>query len=272
MDEKTDGGLMSRRGQVLGTVEHGIGWITLANPDRLNAISYSMWQELVGLLDRFDSDPGVRCLVVCGEGERAFCVGADISEFGTIRSGSEDNAGYESVSTTAMARLQSVRKPTIAMIRGYCLGGGLAVALCCDLRLADESSLFSIPAAKLGLGYNYDGIKRLVSIVGPSNAKRIFFTASRFGTAEALKIGLVDSLHAKADLEGAVTALTDTIAANAPMTITAAKYAIDTATLDHADQNMDECRRLAQACFDSEDFAEGRRAFAEKRSPKFTGR
>lgn len=263
---------MQENGQVIDAVEGSIGWITLVNPSRLNAISYSMWGGIEAAITRFEQNPDVRCVVIRGEGARSFSVGADISEFDNVRSDKDANVEYERVATHAMLRLQSTSKPTIAMIRGYCIGGGAALAVCCDLRLAETGARFGIPAAKLGLGYDYPGIKRLVSLVGPSSAKRLFFTASQFPAEEALRIGLLDSITAPDELEATVKALANTIAVNAPMTIAAAKFAVGTATCDHGEQDMEEVFRLVQACFVSEDYAEGRRAFSEKRAPVFKGR
>ncbi len=249
-----------------------IGWMTFNNPERHNAVSLEMWEAAESILADFAEDNDVRVIVVTGAGGKAFVSGADISKFESERGSKEAVAHYSSVSAAAFTRLEQSHKPTIAMIDGYCIGGGLAVAVSCDIRICSEKSQFGIPAARLGLGYAFDGLRRLVGTVGPAFAKEIMFTASRFDSGRALATGLVNRVVVEGDLKKTVTELAETIAENAPLTVTAAKRIIGEIQKDAGDRDLDMCRTLVQACFDSEDYVEGRTAFMEKRKPNFLGR
>ena len=252
--------------------EDQIGWLKLNNPDRRNAISLSMWQAIPTVLADFEADPDIRVVVVTGVGTRAFAAGADISEFEAVRDSAETAAVYAEHGERAYQALATTAKPTLAMIHGYCIGGGLAVALSCDIRLASERASFSIPAARLGLGYGQRHLSKLVSIVGPANAKEILFTARMFSAVEAASMGLVNRVIPANVLADYVRDYCRTIADNAPLTISAVKTII--AEITNPDEPIDHalCDRLVQACFDSQDYAEGRRAFMEKRKPVFQGR
>lgn len=257
-----------------GRVHHevtasGVGWIILDNPGKHNAISLEMWRTLIDVLGRFEADAGIRCVVIRGEGERAFCAGADVAEKQGI-----DNATALRDLDLGLAGHQAVRsfgKPLIAMVSGYCLGAGMGIALDCDLRIAASSAAFGIPAARLGLGYPYALAKGLADLVGPAFAKQILFTSERVPAERAFQIGLVNEIIPLADLLAFVTELAERIAANAPMTIAAAKQAIATALSGPQGSDAAECESRARACLASEDYAEGRRAFAEKRQPRFRG-
>lgn len=252
-------------------VANGIGWITADNPARMNAYTAAMWEALPGLLRRAEADSAVRVVVLRGAGTRAFSAGADISEFETSRTGDAAKV-YDRLNHQAFAALGECGKPTIAMIHGHCLGGGLGIALCCDLRLADTASQFAIPAAKLGIGYNPRWVRPLLAVVAPPRAKEILFTGRRFSSAEALAMGLVNVVHESEALLAATEALAGEIAANAPMSVLAAKRAIDelTARPEHPDTATLDA--MVEACFTSADYAEGRRAFLEKRKPRFEGK
>lgn len=249
----------------------GIGWITADNPNRMNAYTAAMWEALPGLLRRAEADASVRVVVLRGAGTRAFSAGADISEFETSRTGDAAKI-YDRLNHQAFAALSECPKPTIAMVHGHCLGGGLALALCCDLRIVDEPSQFAIPAAKLGIGYNPRWVRPLLAVVAPPRAKEILFTGRRFSSAQALAMGLVNAVHATDALLPTVEALAGEIAGNAPMTVLAAKRTIDelTARPEHPDTATLDA--MVEACFTSADYAEGRRAFLEKRKPTFTGK
>jgi len=257
---------------LLGRREPPVGRLVFNNPDRLNAVSLEMWQAVGDVMGAFSVDPEVRAVVVSGAGERAFVSGADISQFDAVRASPDANAHYNAVSEAGRAAIANCPKPTVAMIRGYCIGGGLAVALSCDLRIAAEGSQFAIPAARLGLGYAFQAMQTLVGIVGPANAKEIMLTARRFTAEEALRMRLVNKVVPAADLETEVEAYAQAIAANAPLTVKAAKLTIDQAMRDAGDRDLGAVQAAVDACFASEDYKEGRAAFAAKRPPRFEGR
>ena len=258
--------------KMLAEKDGAIGRLIFNNPARHNAVSLEMWQGVAQIMAEFEADDAIRVIVLSGAGGKAFVSGADISEFKEKRSNEEAAAEYAKISEAARVKLQETLKPTIAMIRGYCIGGGLATALACDLRIAAVGSRFGIPAAKLGLGYAYDGIAKLIGVVGPAFAREIFYTARQFTAEEALQMGLVNRVVPSDELEGYVKTYCDTIAANAPLTIRAAKQIVREALKDESKRDMELCRRVVAECFASEDYAEGRTAFMEKRRPVFKGR
>ena len=258
--------------KMLAEKDGAVGRIIFNNPARHNAVSLDMWQAVAQIMDDFEADPGVRVIVVTGAGGKAFVSGADISEFKEKRANEEAAAAYSKVSEQARLKLHETLKPTIAMIRGYCIGGGLATAIGCDIRIAAEGSRFGIPAAKLGLGYAYDGIKKLIDLVGPAYAREIFYTARQFSAEEAVGMGLINRLVPGDELESYVKNYCDMIAANAPLTIRAAKQIVREVLKDEGSRDMALCKRVVDECFASADYAEGRTAFMEKRRPVFTGR
>jgi enoyl-CoA hydratase/carnithine racemase len=249
-----------------------IGWITFDNPARRNAVSLEMWQALADIVADYAADDAIRVIVLKGAGDKAFVSGADISEFGEKRSSAQNSREYNETSLRAMTALQDVDKPTIAMIRGWCVGGGVALAVACDIRIASDDSGFAIPAAKLGLGYNFEGVRRLVQLVGPAFAREIFFTARKFTAAEAVAMGLVNRLVPAAELEASVREYAGTIAGNAPLTVASIKTLVAQALKDESARDMALCREVVDRCFASADYVEGRTAFMEKRKPRFTGR
>ena len=245
------------------------GWLVLNRPERRNALNADMWAAIPPLMQALDAAPDVRVIVIRGEGPEAFAAGADISEFGAARNDAAAARAYEELNGRAFHAIRGAAKPVIAMVRGFCIGGGLAIALACDLRIADQTALFSLPPAKLGLAYPLDGLRDLVLTVGPAAAKEIIFTARRIKTEEARRLGLINRIAA--DLEAETKALCAEIAEGAPFTQTHAKRAIDFITGRPGHEDDADVAWLAARCFDSADYAEGRAAFAEKRKPGFRG-
>src|SRR5665213_266726 len=258
--------------KMIAEKDGAVGRIIFNNPARHNAVSLDMWQAVAQIMEDFESDPAIRVVVLSGAGGKAFVSGADISEFKEKRASAEAAEAYAKVSETARIRLQETLKPTIAMIRGYCIGGGMATALACEIRIATEGSKFGVPAAKLGLGYAYDGIKKLIDIVGPAYAREILYTARQFTAEEALGMGLVNRVVPDGELESYVNNYCTTIAGNAPLTVRAAKQIVREALKDESKRDMALCKRVVEECFASQDYTEGRTAFMEKRRPVFTGR
>jgi enoyl-CoA hydratase/carnithine racemase len=264
--------MISPSERMIAEKDGAIGWMVFNNPERRNALSMDMWQAIPAILDHFESDPEVRVIVLKGAGDKAFVSGADISQFEQQRSSAESVAQYDKIADAAGVRLQEVRKPTIAMIHGFCIGGGLGVALQCDLRIAADNARFAIPAARLGLGYRWGGVKKLVDIVGPSFAKEIFYTARQFSAAEALAMGLVNRVVPEAELEPYVRDYCARIAENAPLTLEAVKGVVNELARPGAQFDRAKCEAMVARCFASQDYIEGRRAFMEKRKPVFAGK
>ncbi|MEQ1888317.1 MAG: enoyl-CoA hydratase [Alphaproteobacteria bacterium] len=253
-------------------IEGPVAWIIFNHPERRNAMSIDMWQAVPRMLDQIEADNSIRVIVLKGAGDEAFVAGADISEFETHRATPVAVAAYEEIVDAANWRLCNSPIPSIAMIRGYCIGGGMAIALNCDLRIATPRSVFAIPAAKLGLGYRHGGIRTLMNLVGPGFAREIFFTARQFNATEALHMSLINSLIDEAHILDKVMELCAQIAANAPLTIRAAKQTMLDIQRQPDDFDATLSEQMVQSCFASEDYKEGRRAFMDKRKPKFLGR
>ena len=257
--------------KMLAEVNDGIGWITFNAPEKRNAMSLDMWQGLGEILGKLQEETSLRVLILKGAGDAAFVSGADISEFEDKRSSQRDRDAYEAAFDDALDKLANFATPVVAMIRGYCIGGGLAIALNTDIRIATEQSKFGIPAAKLGLGYGFEAVKTLESIVGPSHAKDILFTARFLEAKEALSIGLVNFMVGSESLEQTVIEYANKIVTNAPLTIRAVKKTVGEVVKDPGQKNPAHIERMVNDCFLSADYQEGRRAFMEKRKPKFTG-
>jgi enoyl-CoA hydratase len=259
-------------GKILQGISDGVGVITFNNPEKRNAMSLDMWEGLGHALVELRDDADVRVVILVGAGDKAFVSGADISQFEKNRHNAEASEEYAKRSAAQRALLADYPKPTIACIRGFCLGGGMQVAMLADIRIASDNSQFGIPAAKLGIAYGYDGLKNLVSLVGPSWARLLMYTGMRIDAAEAERIGLVDRVLPDAELWDATMEIARTISSNAPLAIQAAKITIAQVLKDPDRRDMDAIKAIGTACMDSEDFREGRRAFMEKRKPNFTGR
>jgi enoyl-CoA hydratase len=257
--------------KIVSTHENGVAHILFNNPDKRNAVSLDMWQAVGRALDGFAADERVRVVVLSGAGGKAFVSGADISKFEQERASTEAIAHYNRTTAEVSGKLVAFPKPTIAQITGSCVGGGVALAVCCDLRICGEGSRFGIPAARLGLGYGFAGINRLVQLVGPSFAKEIFFTARLFSAAEAHGMGLVNRVVPDDGVEAYVADYAKKITDNAPLTIASVKAIVGETLKDPAERDLERCAALVDACYASQDYIEGRRAFMEKRKPQFVG-
>ena len=249
----------------------GVGWMAFNNPEKLNAISLEMWEAALEAMADFAADPSVRVMVLTGAGGKAFASGADISKFKDERQEAEAVAHYQATTQKAYSALQSMAIPTIAMIRGYCIGGGTAAAVCCDIRVCTENAKFGVPAAKLGLGYGLNRAQPLVDLIGPAHAKEMFFTGRQFDAREAERMGLVNRVVTDDAIESTVEELAKAIAANAPLTVRCAKLVVGEAVKNAADRDVDACEHAVAKCFASNDYREGQAAFMEKRKPRFTG-
>ena len=248
-----------------------IARIVFNQPEKRNAVSLEMWEAAEKAVARFETDRSARILILSGAGGKAFVSGADVSKFESERASAEAVDRYNATTQRVYDAIEAFPKPTIAQIDGYCIGGGVALALCCDLRICGRSSQFAIPAAKLGLGYGYTGLKRLVDVVGPSFAMEIFFTARRFDAEEARGMGLVNRVVEDGAVAETAEDVARMIAGNAPMTVESVKYIVGQTRAPESERDLAECESRMKACFESRDYVEGRRAFLEKRKPQFTG-
>jgi enoyl-CoA hydratase/carnithine racemase len=257
--------------KMLARKEGAVGHLIFNNPQKHNAVSLDMWDAADAILDDFQNDEGVRVVVLSGAGGKSFVSGADISKFEKERGSEEAVRHYNDRIKLVYDRIHAFPKPTIAMIDGYCIGGGLNLAAACDLRFCSAKSKFAMPAARLALGYPYPAIKRLMNAVGPAAAKHLMFTAQRIDAEDAYRLGLVQKILPDDELEAFVADYAGKIAANAPLTVKAMKLISNEMLKDPDARDLALCDRLVSECFASEDYKEGRRAFMEKREPEFTG-
>ncbi len=252
-------------------VGNGVARLTINQPAKMNAMTYDMWLAVPGHIAQAEADPAVRCIVVTGAGEKAFCAGADISQFGEKRTGEEAVKAYEAAVTAGMKAISDASKPTVAAIRGYAFGGGMALAMCADLRIASNTSKFRIPAARLGLGYAFSNIEALVHRIGLGPTSDLLLTARIVEGVEAERLGVVNKMWAAAEFETASADYIAAIAGNAPLTLKAIKKALVETAKAHGNRDRASVDALVAACFASADYKEGQQAFKEKRAPHFSG-
>ena len=248
-----------------------IAHIILSNTEKMNAMTMEMWQAIPPALQSFDQDPEVRVIVISGDGDKAFISGADISQFDKLRGAEDAQVMYNAHVNAAYAAPILCSKPVIASIRGYCFGGGLGFAASCDVRICAEDAQFRMPAARLGLGYDPVGVKRFMDILGAANTADIFYSARRFDAKNALHMGFVSQVHPVSELEAQTLAYAKMVSENAPLTMAAAKFSIRQGLTEESEKDLDTAREMVKRCFASEDYKEGRKAFAEKRTPVFKG-
>ena len=254
---------------ILLTRRDSVAVVSLNRPEVRNAVTLSMWRQLAGIFSNLAGDHGVRAIVLTGSGAD-FCVGADVSEFDRIRENRDQSAAYEISVDACSAAIANVPKPVIAAISGYCLGGGCHLALACDFRFADDTAKLGIPSAKLSIVYGVKSVQRLLAIAGIANAKRMLYSGERYDAARAQAMGLVDEIGN--DAVSAAVAYAGTLAGNAPLSIAGAKFMLNGLASSDGALDVAAAQRMIDAAADSEDFREGRRAFAEKRTPRFRGR
>ena len=269
---ETTGTTAYANGQMLAARDGGIGLITFNQPEKRNAMSMEMWLGLGEILDEYSADDTIGVVVLSGAGDKAFVSGADISQFAKHRNSADSQKEYDRITGIGRQKLHNFGKPIISRIRGFCMGGGLAVAMATDIRIATPDSQFGIPAARLSIAYAPSSVRNLIDLVGPAHARMILYTARRIDGHEAERIGLINQCVAVEDLASTVMGIARAIAENAPLSVRASKLTIAEMLKDESRRDMDAIKTIGETCFNSADFKEGRTAFMEKRRPVFTGR
>ena len=258
--------------EIVTRVDGAVATVLFTNPAKMNAMTYDMWQAVPKVFAELDANPAVRVVICAGDGDKAFISGADISQFEKLRGTVESQIVYNKAVENAYLAPMNCSKPVIARVRGICIGGGLGFAAACDLRICSEDAVFRMPAARLGLGYSPSGVRRFMNVLGAANTIDIFTTARKFDAREALRMGFVSQVVPVAALEKTVADYCKLVAENAPLTVAAAKYAVQQWQKDEKDRDLARAMKMVEACFASEDHKEGRKAFMEKRTPEFKGR
>ena len=259
-------------GKMLAARDGGVGIITFNQPEKRNAMSMEMWLGLGDILTEYEKDDTITVVILQGAGDKAFVSGADISQFAKNRNSADSQKEYDRITGVGREKFHNFSKPIIAKIHGFCMGGGLAIAMATDLRIGTPDSQFGIPAARLSIAYAPDSVKRLIDLVGPAHARMILYTARRIGGVEAERIGLINQCVEADDLDETVMSLARTISENAPLSVRASKLTISEMLKDESQRNMAAIKEIGEICFNSADFKEGRTSFMEKRAPKFIGR
>ena len=264
---------MSETPKLLLQKDGPIGWIIFNQPEKRNAVSLEMWQLMPEYVHDLATDDAIRVVILRGAGDQAFVAGADISQFKERRRNMADQEEYSRISARGQDSLGTLTKPLLAMIHGFCVGGGVGIAVGCDMRIASDDARFGIPAARLGLGYHYHGMEKLMKLVGPAYTKEIFFTArTDFSAQDALRMGLVNQVVPKAQLEDFTRNYALTMARNAPLTLRSAKATVEQLVRPDVERDLAMLDKLITDCFNSQDYQEGVKAFSEKRRPQFQGR
>jgi enoyl-CoA hydratase/carnithine racemase len=252
-------------------IEGAVATVIFSNLPKMNAMSYDMWRAVPKVFAELDKNPAVRVIVCAGDGDKSFISGADVSQFEELRGTVEAQIEYNKAVEQAYVAPMNCAKPVIARIRGICIGGGLGFAAACDLRICSEDSIFRMPAARLGLGYSPAGVRRFMNVLGAANTTDIFVSARKFDAREALRMGFVSKAVPAADLERTVADYCKMVAQNAPLTVAAAKFAVQQWQKDERERDLAKAMKMVEACFASEDHKEGRKAFMEKRIAEFKG-